>query len=172
VCYLGESICCGGLAATAFRSRLRQRFPPGGCRPLFPNLCLSLSVPCGSLIGDGLCSRGSRLSTLLLHLQRIHAAFLLVLHAASAASCCSRREVWRASRAKRHRRRSHREMTRAAACFRWAASSACRSLSATLLLRRRRRWRRAAAQSGARGGGYNHLTCGHQEGSEREDKDK
>ena len=81
VCYLGESICCGGLAATAFRSRLRQRFPPGGCRPLFPNLHLSLSVPCGSLIGDGLCSRGSRLSTLLLHLQRMHAAFLLVLHA-------------------------------------------------------------------------------------------
>ena len=34
---------------------------------------------------------------------------------ASAASCCSRREVWRASRAKRRRRRSHRKMTWAVA---------------------------------------------------------
>ena len=48
---------------------------------MFPNLCLGLSVPCGSLIGDGLCSRGRRLSTLLLHLQRMRAALLLVLHA-------------------------------------------------------------------------------------------
>jgi hypothetical protein len=33
--YLGKvELCgrCGGLAATAFCSRLRQRFPPGGCR--------------------------------------------------------------------------------------------------------------------------------------------
>ena len=38
-----------------------------------------LSVP--SLIVDGLCSHGSRLSTLLFRLQRTRAAFLLVLHA-------------------------------------------------------------------------------------------
>ena len=37
---------------------------------------------------------------------------------ASAASCCSRREVWRASRAKRRRRRSHRKMIRVAAVCR------------------------------------------------------
>jgi hypothetical protein len=74
---------CGSLAVTAFHSRLRQCFPPGGCRlsALFPNRCLSLSVPHGSLIGDGLCSRGSRVSTLLLRLQCTRAAFLLVLHA-------------------------------------------------------------------------------------------
>jgi len=38
-------------------------------------------VPLVSLIGDGLCLRGSRLSTLLHRLQRTRAAFLLVLHA-------------------------------------------------------------------------------------------
>jgi hypothetical protein len=84
--YLGEVELrgrCGGLAATAVRSCLRQHFPPGGCRlsALFPNCCLGLSVPRGSLIGDGLCLLGSRQSTLLLRLQRTCAAFLLVLHA-------------------------------------------------------------------------------------------
>jgi hypothetical protein len=39
------------------------------------------SFPLVSLIGDGLCSHGSRLSTVLHHLQRTCAAFLLVLHA-------------------------------------------------------------------------------------------
>jgi hypothetical protein len=74
---------CGGLAAMAFHSRLRQRFTPGGCRllELFSNRRLGLSVPLVSLIGDGLCSRGSRLSTLLLRLQCTRASFLLVLHA-------------------------------------------------------------------------------------------
>jgi hypothetical protein len=48
---------------------------------LFPNRCLGLSVPRGSLIGNGLCSRGSRLSTLLLRLQCTRTAFLFVLHA-------------------------------------------------------------------------------------------
>jgi hypothetical protein len=48
---------------------------------LFPNRCLGLSVPRGSLIGDDLCSRGSRLSTLLLRLQRTRTTFLFVLHA-------------------------------------------------------------------------------------------
>jgi len=38
-------------------------------------------VPLVSLIGDGLCLRGSRLSTLLHRLQRTRAAFLRVLHA-------------------------------------------------------------------------------------------
>ena len=38
-------------------------------------------VPLFSLIGDGLCLCGSRLSTLLHHLHCTHAAFLLVLHA-------------------------------------------------------------------------------------------
>jgi len=38
-------------------------------------------VPLLSLIGDGLCLCGSRLSMLLHHLHRTHAAFLLVLHA-------------------------------------------------------------------------------------------
>ena len=38
-------------------------------------------VPLVSLIGDGLCLRGSHLSTLLHRLQRTRAAFLLVLHA-------------------------------------------------------------------------------------------
>ncbi len=38
-------------------------------------------VPLVSLIGDGLCLCGSRLSTLLHRLQRTRAAFLLVLHA-------------------------------------------------------------------------------------------
>jgi hypothetical protein len=37
---------------------------------------------------------------------------------ASAASRCSRREVWRASRAKMRRRQSHRKMTRAVAVCR------------------------------------------------------
>ena len=39
------------------------------------------SFPLVSLIGNGLCSHGSRLSTMLLRLQRTRAAFLLVLHA-------------------------------------------------------------------------------------------
>ena len=38
-------------------------------------------MPLFSLISDGLCLCGSRLSTLLHHLQCTHAAFLLVLHA-------------------------------------------------------------------------------------------
>jgi hypothetical protein len=46
-----------------------------------PACFLGLSVPRGSLIGNRLCSRGSRLSTLLLRLQCTCAAFLLVLHA-------------------------------------------------------------------------------------------
>ncbi len=47
-----------------------------------PAACvLGLLVPRGSLIGEGLCSCGSRLSTLLLRLQCTCAAFLLVLHA-------------------------------------------------------------------------------------------
>jgi hypothetical protein len=95
-CFLGESVLevlylgkvelrghCGSLAATAVRSCLRQRIPPDGCRllALFPNRRLGLLVPLNSLIGDDLCSRGSRLSTLLLRLQRMRAVFLLVLHA-------------------------------------------------------------------------------------------
>jgi hypothetical protein len=48
---------------------------------LFPNCRLGLSVPLISLIGNDLCSRGSRLSTLLLRLQRMRTVFLLVLHA-------------------------------------------------------------------------------------------
>jgi hypothetical protein len=39
------------------------------------------SFPLVSLIGDGLCLHGSRLSTMLHRLQRMRAAFLLVLHA-------------------------------------------------------------------------------------------
>jgi hypothetical protein len=39
------------------------------------------SFPLVSLIGNALCSHGSRLSTLLRRLQRTRAAFLLVLHA-------------------------------------------------------------------------------------------
>ena len=39
------------------------------------------SFPLVSLIGNVLCSHGSRLSTLLRRLQRTRAAFLLVLHA-------------------------------------------------------------------------------------------
>ena len=39
------------------------------------------SFPLVSLIGNGLCSHGGRLSTVLLRLQRKRAAFLLVLHA-------------------------------------------------------------------------------------------
>jgi len=46
-----------------------------------PVCFLGLSVPRGSLISNGLCSRGSHLSTLLLRLQCTCAAFLLVLHA-------------------------------------------------------------------------------------------
>ena len=69
------------------------------------------SFPLVSLIGDGLCSHGSRLSTVL---HNLHSA-----RAQHSCSCCmrgcSRRKVWRASRAKRRRRRSHRKMTRAAA---------------------------------------------------------
>jgi hypothetical protein len=42
---------------------------------------LGLSVPRGSLIGNGLCSRGSRLSMLLRRLQCTCAVILLVLHA-------------------------------------------------------------------------------------------
>jgi hypothetical protein len=38
------------------------------------------SFPLVSLIGNGLCSHGSRLSTVLLRLQRTRTAFLLVLH--------------------------------------------------------------------------------------------
>jgi hypothetical protein len=51
---------------------LRHRFPPGGCRlsALFPNRCLGLSVLRGSLISDGHCLGGSRLSTLLLRKRR------------------------------------------------------------------------------------------------------
>jgi len=37
-------------------------------------------VPLVSLIGDGLCLHGSRLSTLLHRLQRMRTAFLLMLH--------------------------------------------------------------------------------------------
>ena len=39
------------------------------------------SFPLVSLIGDGLCLHGSRLSTMLHRLQRTRTAFLLVLHA-------------------------------------------------------------------------------------------
>ena len=51
----------------------------GECGP--PACFLGLSVPRSSLIGNGLCSRGSRLSMLLLRLQCTCAAFLLMLHA-------------------------------------------------------------------------------------------
>jgi len=44
-------------------------------------LAVGSLVPLVSLISDGLCLRGSRLSTLLYLLQRMCAAFLLVLHA-------------------------------------------------------------------------------------------
>ncbi len=68
---------------TSFISRLRQRFLPGSCRllALFFNCHLGLLVPLVSLVGYGLCLRGSRLLTLLLRLQRASAAFLLVLQA-------------------------------------------------------------------------------------------
>jgi hypothetical protein len=82
--YLGEvELCgrCGGLAAPTFCSRLRQHFPPGGCRlsELFSNRRLGLSVPLVSLICNGIRPRGSRLSMLLLRLQRTCAENLLVL---------------------------------------------------------------------------------------------
>jgi hypothetical protein len=48
---------------------------------LFSNCHLGLSVPLISLVGYGLCSRSSRLLTLLLRLQHASAAFLLVLQA-------------------------------------------------------------------------------------------
>jgi hypothetical protein len=69
--------------ATLFVSRLRQCFlPRGNClSALFSNCRLGLSVPLVSLVGYGLCLRGSRLLTLLLHLQRLSAAFLLMLQA-------------------------------------------------------------------------------------------
>jgi hypothetical protein len=51
----------------------------GECGP--PACFLGLSVLRGSLIGDGLCSLGSRRSMLLLSLQCTCTAFLLVLHA-------------------------------------------------------------------------------------------
>ncbi len=100
---------CGGLAATVFCRCVRQCVHLGGCRlsALFPNCRLGLLVPLVSLIGDGLCLHGSRLSTLLHCLQRTRAAFLL-----------GRREVWQASREKRRRRRSHRKMTWAVAICR------------------------------------------------------
>ena len=44
-------------------------------------LTVGCLVPLVSLIGDGLCLRGSRLSALLHRLQYMRAAFLLVLHA-------------------------------------------------------------------------------------------
>jgi hypothetical protein len=48
------------------------------------------SFPLVSLIGDGRCSHGSRLSTLRLRLQRTRAAFLLVLHAFFVFCCAPR----------------------------------------------------------------------------------
>ena len=66
-----------------FCRRVRQHVHLDGCRllALFPNRRLGLLVPLVSLIGDGLCLRGSRLSTLLYRLHRTRTAFLLVLHA-------------------------------------------------------------------------------------------
>jgi hypothetical protein len=67
----------------SFVSRLCQRFLPHGRRlsALFSNRCLGLLVPLVSLLGYSLCSHGGRLLTLLLHLQRTSAAFLLMLQA-------------------------------------------------------------------------------------------
>jgi hypothetical protein len=69
--------------ATSFISRLRQCFLPRGRRlsALFSNRRLGLSVPLVSLVGYGLCSRGSHLLTLFFRLQRASAAFLLMLQA-------------------------------------------------------------------------------------------
>ncbi len=65
----------------SFVSRLCQPFLPRGRRlsALFSNHPLGLSVPLVSLVDYGLCSRGGRLLTLLLCMQRASAAFLLVL---------------------------------------------------------------------------------------------
>jgi hypothetical protein len=67
--------------ATLFFSCLRQRFLSRKRRlsVLFSNRRLGLSVPLVSLIGYDLCSRGGRLLTLLLCLQRASAAFMLML---------------------------------------------------------------------------------------------
>ncbi len=68
---------------TLFVSHLRQRFLSHGRHllALFSNCRLGLSVPLVSLVSYGLCSRGGRLLTLLLCMQRPSAAFLLVLQA-------------------------------------------------------------------------------------------
>jgi hypothetical protein len=68
---------------TLFVSRLHQRFLPCGRRllALFSNRRLGLLVPLVSLVGYSLCLRGGRLLTLFLRLQRVNAAFLLVLQA-------------------------------------------------------------------------------------------
>ncbi len=69
--------------ATLFVSCLHQCFLLRGCRlsALFSNCRLGLLVLLISLVRYGLCSRGGRLLTLLLRLQRMSAAFLLVLQA-------------------------------------------------------------------------------------------
>ncbi len=68
---------------TSFVSRLHQRFLLGGPRlsALFSNCRLGLLVLLVSLVGYSLCLRGGRLLTLFLRLQRVSAAFLLVLQA-------------------------------------------------------------------------------------------
>jgi hypothetical protein len=78
--------CCsasGLLLATLLISLIGQCFLLRGRRllALFSNCRLGLSMPLGSLVVYGLCSRGGRLLTLLLRLQRASAAFLLVLQA-------------------------------------------------------------------------------------------
>jgi hypothetical protein len=66
-----------------FVSHLCQCFLPRGHRllALFSNCHLGLLVLLISLVSYGLCLHGGRLLTLLLHLQRASAAFLLVLQA-------------------------------------------------------------------------------------------
>ena len=69
--------------ATLFVSCLRQCFLPHGYHllALFSNCRLGLLVPLVSLIGYGLCLCGGLLLMLILCLQRVSAAFLLVLQA-------------------------------------------------------------------------------------------
>jgi hypothetical protein len=76
---LDERKCLGALVKG---SSLPLSFSLGNALAQEANvLAKGSSFPLVSLIGDGRCSHGSRLSTLLLHLQRTRAALLLVLHA-------------------------------------------------------------------------------------------
>jgi hypothetical protein len=73
---------CLGLRSPCGRS-LPLPFSPGDAlaEEEAKALAKGSSFPLVSLIGNGLCSHGSRLSTVLHRLQHTRAAFLLVLHA-------------------------------------------------------------------------------------------